>query len=202
LPLVAAAFAAGDISLRHAQVIAKATTAQRAGTMSQVEDKLVDIAREHTPKDLSGVVQSLTDAIHGDGGAQADAEAYDANALYMSSTLDGRWDIKGSCDRLTGEVIMAALDARMACDRQKHDARRAPARRMDALFEICRRPLDAGELGESHGVRPHMNLVVDVDDLPGATPDLLAKVRGDLRRNGTSRRRCSTCCSVTATSHA
>jgi hypothetical protein len=184
LPLVAAAFAAGDISLRHAQVIAKATTAKRAGTMSQVEDKLVDIAREHTPKDLSGVVQSLTDAIDGDGGAQADAEAYDANALYMSSTLDGRWDIKGSCDRLTGEVIMAALDARMACDRQKHDARRAPARRMDALFEICRRPLDAGELGESHGVRPHLTLVADVDDLPGATPGLLTKVRGDLRRNG------------------
>jgi hypothetical protein len=29
-----------------------------------------------------------------------------------------------------------------------------------------------------------VNLVADVDDLPGATPDLLVKVRGDLRRNG------------------
>jgi hypothetical protein len=87
LPLVADAFAAGDISLRHAQVIAKATTAKRAGTMSQVEDKLVDIAREHTPKDLSGVVQSLTDAIDGDGGAEADAEAYDANAVGHQGQL-------------------------------------------------------------------------------------------------------------------
>jgi hypothetical protein len=184
LPLVAAAFAEGDISLRHAQVIANAATAERVGTISEVEDKLLDIAREHTPKDLSGVVRSLTDAIDGDGGAEADAEAYEANALYMSSTLGGRWDIKGTCDRLTGEVIVAALNARMACDRQKHDARRAPGRRMDALFEICRRPLDAGELGESHGVRPHVTLVADVDDLPGATSDLLVEVRGDLRRNG------------------
>ncbi|MCU1468813.1 MAG: hypothetical protein JWM72_4741 [Actinomycetia bacterium] len=55
LPLVAAAFAAGDISLRHAQVIAKATTTKRAAAISQVEDKLVDIARQHAPRELSGV---------------------------------------------------------------------------------------------------------------------------------------------------
>ena len=35
LPLVAAAFAEGDISLRHAQVIANAATAERVGTISE-----------------------------------------------------------------------------------------------------------------------------------------------------------------------
>jgi hypothetical protein len=184
LPAVAAAFAEGDISPRHAQVIANATTARRAETIAWVEDTLVEVAREHTPKELSDVVRALTDEIDGDGGAAADQEAYAANALYVSSTLEGRWDIRGSCDPLTGQVIVDALDARMACDRQKNDPRRAPARRMDALFEICRRPLDHGELGESHGVRPHVSLVADVDHLPGTTPDLLVQVRGDLRRNG------------------
>jgi hypothetical protein len=44
---------------------------------------------------------------------------------------------------------------------------RAPQRRADALVNICRRALDAGELGSSRRVRPHFIAVVDVADTRG-----------------------------------
>ncbi|MDP9334426.1 MAG: 13E12 repeat family protein, partial [Actinomycetota bacterium] len=49
LPQVAAAFARGEISQRHAAVVANACTPERAGAIAEVEAELVDVARQHTP---------------------------------------------------------------------------------------------------------------------------------------------------------
>ncbi|MDP9336996.1 MAG: 13E12 repeat family protein, partial [Actinomycetota bacterium] len=55
LPQVAAAFARGEISQRHATVVANACTPERAAGIAEVEAELVDVARQHTPKQLGGV---------------------------------------------------------------------------------------------------------------------------------------------------
>src|SRR5258706_10074235 len=56
LPEVAAAFADGDISARHATAIASAYTSERAAGIGDVETELVDYARIATPQELGGVV--------------------------------------------------------------------------------------------------------------------------------------------------
>jgi Domain of unknown function (DUF222) len=68
LPEVADAFGRGEISSRHAVVVANASTPERAAAISDVEAELVDVARQHTPRELGGVVRYLIDAIDGDGG--------------------------------------------------------------------------------------------------------------------------------------
>jgi Domain of unknown function (DUF222) len=89
LPEVAAAFADGEISARHATAIAVSFTPERVSGISEVETALVEYAREATPHDLGRVVKYVTDAIDGDGGAVAEEARYQRRRLHMSRTLDG-----------------------------------------------------------------------------------------------------------------
>src|SRR4029077_16670184 len=52
LPVVSEAFERGDISERHAQVVAVACTPARVDAFRDCEAELVDVAREHPPKVL------------------------------------------------------------------------------------------------------------------------------------------------------
>jgi 5-methylcytosine-specific restriction endonuclease McrA len=184
LPQVAAAFERGDISSRHAVVVANAYTPERAGAISDVETELVDFARQYLPKQLGGVVRYLIDAIDGDGGAVSDEALFERRRHHMSTTLDGMVTYDGICDPETGAIHRAAINAEMERDRVDHDPRTPAQRRFDALTNLLRRSLDRGELGETRNVRPHVSVVVDLDELPGSTPELVAQVRTESRHNG------------------
>jgi Domain of unknown function (DUF222) len=89
LPEVAAAFADGDLSFRHVQVLAHAYTAKRAAALADVEEELVGVARKVTPKELHGIVRRYTDQLDGDGGAGNDKDDLDARAVYLSPPCFG-----------------------------------------------------------------------------------------------------------------
>jgi hypothetical protein len=57
LPVTADAFAGGAISRRHAQVIADASTPERAAALSALEPIVVQTAKHVTPKELHRVVR-------------------------------------------------------------------------------------------------------------------------------------------------
>jgi hypothetical protein len=174
LPQVADAYERGEISQRHAAVIAGACTPERASAIANVEAELVDVARAYPPRTLSGFVRHLTDAIDGDNGAAADDTLHERRRYHLSSTLDGMVATDGLYDPEAGTIHRAALVAEMARDHMKNDSRTPAQRRAGAHTNIMRRALDRGELGETHGVRPHITLTVDLDQLPGATPELIA----------------------------
>ncbi|MDP9335116.1 MAG: HNH endonuclease [Actinomycetota bacterium] len=183
LPQVAAAFARGEISQRHAAVVANACTPERAGAIADVEAELVDVARQHTPKQLGGVVRYLVDAIDGDGGAVSDAALFERRQHHMSATLDGMVAYDGICDPETGAIHRAAINAEMERDRVENDPRTPAQRRFDALTNLLRRSLDRGEVGECRNVRPHVTVVVDLDELPGTTAELVTRVRTERRHD-------------------
>jgi len=147
-----------------------------------VESVLVTAAKELAPKELAVAVKYVTDAIDGDRGAGDDQASIDENACYMSFT-NGKLVFNGQCDQLTGKLIVAAVNAEMARDLQAHDERTTPRRRLDALANLCRLPLDHGDLGETHGVRPHLSAVFDVQDIADITPDIITDIRLQARRN-------------------
>jgi hypothetical protein len=62
LPEVNEAFAAGEISRTHVQVIADAYTPERLDALAPLEGKLVDAARDCTPGELRSVVRYTTNA--------------------------------------------------------------------------------------------------------------------------------------------
>ena len=177
LPQVAAAFERGEISQRHAAVVANACTPERAEGIAGVEAELVDVARQHTPKQLGGVVRHLVDAIDGDGGAVSDEALFERRRHHMSATLDGMLAYDGICDPETGAIHRAAINAEMERDHVEDDPRTPAQCRFDALTNVLRRSLDRGEVGESRSVRPHVTVVVDLDELPGTTAELVTRVR-------------------------
>ncbi|MDQ1458498.1 MAG: hypothetical protein QOH28_4118, partial [Actinomycetota bacterium] len=171
-------------SQRHALVIANAYTPERASEMSELEDSLVVAARTHTPQELGRLVRYVTDAIDGDGGAATDEQRYERRGYHLSRTLDGMLATNGTYDPEAGEIHAAALAAEMERDLQDHDSRTPAQRRADAHTNLMRQSLDRGDLGTTRNARPHVTVVVDLDELPGTSPDLVAHVRAERRRDG------------------
>ncbi len=184
LPVVAEAFAEGEISRSHALVVAAAYTPERASELNNVESQFVAAARDHTPHELAGLVRHVTDAIDGDGGAATDEAVFARRGYYQSDSLDGMWVTNGTFDRVDGEIHKKAINAEMERDFQRGDGRTPAQRRADALTNLLRRSLDQGELGESHHVRPHIVGVVDVERLASVTPELIADAWAERHRNG------------------
>ena len=183
LPEVSAAFAAGEISGRHAQVVADAYTPARGAQLGNLEAELVDLARAHPPKVFGGFVRRFTDAIDGDGGASADKIDHDRRALYTATTFNGAFDIRGNGDPLSGDIIDTALNTEMGHDLQEHDPRTTPKRRFDALSAICRLYLEHLNPSETHGVRPHISAVIDLDELPRSARQTVVRVPTEVSRH-------------------
>jgi len=182
LPATAEAFAHGEVSRQHAHVIADACTPERVDALRDVEEQLVEIARHVKPRELRSVVARLTDAL--DGGMVDDHAKYARRRLSVSPTIDGLVMIDGVLDPVAGEVVMTALDAVMEQTKCSDDTRTGSQKRADALTELCRRSLDNAEVGTSRGVRPHLSVVVDVEELDGTSPELVAQARADAAHLG------------------
>src|SRR5205807_7736855 len=103
---------------------------------------------------------------------------------HMSATLDGMIAYDGICDPETGAIHTVANNAEMERDHVEHDPRTPAQRRFDALTNLLRRSLDRGEVGETRNVRPHVTVVVDLDELPGTTAELVTRVRTERHRDG------------------
>ncbi len=83
LPELAGAFAAGDVSRAHVEVIADASTPERTEMLRGIERELVDYARIATPSELRGAVRRVTDAFDGDGGATTDETEHAKNQVTL-----------------------------------------------------------------------------------------------------------------------
>jgi Domain of unknown function (DUF222)/HNH endonuclease len=184
LPELAEAFERGEISRTHAQVIANAYTPERAPELAELERPLVAAAREATPRELCHIVRYVTDAIDGDDGAANDEAACVRRRWHMSRTIDGMLKIDGLVDPEAAAYWETAVNAEIDREYFEGDTRLLSQRRADAATNLVRRALDTGDVGNSRAVRPHVSFVLDLDELPGATPQLAAQVRTDVRHNG------------------
>jgi hypothetical protein len=186
LPETAEAFGDGAISRQRARVIADAYTPERGGALARVEAPLVDTARRATPRELSSIVRRLTDTIDGDGGAASDEELFARRRMHMSRTLDGMLIEDGIYDPESAAIHEAAINAQLEREWFDGDTRSPTQRRADAVTALFRESLDRGQVGSHRAVRPHVTVVIDIERLPGAAPDLLAQVRADARDGGLS----------------
>jgi hypothetical protein len=185
LPATSEAFGSGAISRAHAQVIARAATPKRAAAIEGVERSLV-LAAEHTsPKQLRDVVQQVTDAIDGDGGAAAANARHERRRLHVSPTLDGMVAIDGLLDAEGGEIVLGALEGAMECARAAGDLRSRPQQRADALVELCGAGARNHAAGPGRRHRPHITVVVDAELLgEQATTAVAPRRRADTEHVG------------------
>lgn len=159
----AAELAAGDISYRHAALIATATAELPDAAQGQTESILLEAGRHCDPATLGKVTAHLRYTLDPDGARRADEGVHDRRQLFISPILDGRFAVDGALDAEGGSTVLAALTA--LSQPVPGDDRTPAQRRADALVELARRHLDDGSLPELGGERPHVTVTVDLTAL-------------------------------------
>src|SRR5215472_17149009 len=166
LRLTAAALRRGEISAQHVTVIRRAmeqvdrTCLER----SSVESELVLAARQMNPFELERHWKQTRYQADQAAAEEAEEEQRQQSWLSLRRTWWDTYRIDGELDAETGATLHTALRAIMG--RKAKDDERTPAqRRAAAIGELARTRLNAGDLPERGGEKPHLMLVASVETL-------------------------------------
>ena len=168
----------GTISWRHAQVIERTLRDVPADRREEAEHALQEPAKALDPMLLSRVGAELLHRLDADRADRAAVRRLERRGLDLAETFDGMVAVSGILDSVAGATVLAAVDAIVAPTRgDESDERSWTQRRADALAQICRSYLDAGDAPIVGGVRPHLSVMVDLAVLrkePGCGTGTLA----------------------------
>jgi hypothetical protein len=171
LPATATVFAAGQARLRHVEVIARVLGSASADRLTPeqwagAEAALADKASEYTPTELRAWGTALVEALDQDGAEPDDRPPAQVNELFLTRNSSGSGGrIKGRFDDAAMfDAIATVIDAH-AKPLTADDERSAGQRQAEALADACGYVLDHGDVPECGGRRPHVNVVVRLEDL-------------------------------------
>jgi hypothetical protein len=167
MPKVAEAFAAGSLNYGQVRVISDATKDLDDEYVTEVQDHLVEESRHCEPRKLE---RRLAHWRHRGDAAREVARANQQHArreLKIAPKAGGMFGIQGELDAEGGATVLTALDALSAPDPAGAEPRTPAQRRADALVELARRSLDAGDLPDRGGERPHLAVTVPLDTAMG-----------------------------------
>jgi hypothetical protein len=165
MPRTRRALEDGEISLVATTVLVAARETNAEGFEGS-EQVLVDAARTLPFRGFRFVVEHWRQAADPRTAAAEADRIYELRRLHVSPTLGGMVRVDGDLDPETGQTLITALRAVQDADaRKRGDVRTAAQRRADALGEICRQWLDAGERPSIAGERPHIVVTVDLEAL-------------------------------------
>lgn len=170
LPGTSTALAAGDIGFHHAAVIAHSVTEVGAEAVARQESTLLEAAHNLDPKYLSYVTRHLRYCEDPDGTLADANDNHERRYLNLSQTWKGMFYIEGRLDAEGGAALRAALNA-LEMPWNPNEPTSGVQRRADALVELARQRLDAGDLPEVGGQKPHLSVTAGISTLmkePGA----------------------------------
>jgi hypothetical protein len=167
LPRVARAFRAGQLSSQQVSVICRAV--EEAGRTclepAWVEQELVAAGQRKDPLELRRHWAQVRYRADQEAGVEAEREQRERRWLRFWQTPWDTYRIEGEMDPESGAVLKTALKALMGRRPAPGDERTPEQRRADAVTELAQRALDAGELPERGGERPHLSLVAELSTL-------------------------------------
>jgi len=170
LPATAEVFGAGRVGLRHVEVIARVLGGKAAGRLSPqqwagAEEQLAGLATLYTPRELQESGRALVELLDQDGEAPDDRPPALVNELFLSRLPDGGGKLRGRFDDAALFAAIATVIDAHARPLTADDDRSAGERQAEALAEVCGYVLDHGEVPECGGHRPHVTVLVRLDDL-------------------------------------
>ena len=176
LPAVAAACAAGQVTAGQVEVIARIATPEAVEKavgqgidLTSVETAVVEVAVSQPHRHLQRVVGHYLACLDPDGPEPDPAEG---RSFSLVQHPDGTFTGGFTLDQVGGEKVAAALESIAAASRCAGDSRTRPQRLGDALVQLADLALASGELPILRTVKPHLGVLVGIDDLvePGTGP--------------------------------
>ena len=167
LPVTAAAWQRGELSGGQVEAMVAVIKPEMVALFAEHEAELVPSLVGLSVADTSRAMGhwAAHAAALGDGPEPAESK----RGLHLSQMLDGTWVLDGTLDPVSGEVVATALRQAESPDSEAEPARTPRRRRIDALADICRFYLDHHQSPAGRH-RPHVNVVIDVDDLQSGGP--------------------------------
>jgi len=155
MPLVDAAWAAGDITLDHVRRLAGTRNRRTRAAFARDEAILVEAARTTTFHQFHQVVEYWQQHADPDGAEQSDVERRDRRRVSLNETFGGSYSGSVLLDPISGSIVSGELQrleqdlfdaewadakTRLGRDPLVGDLERTPdQRRADALVEMARR---------------------------------------------------------------
>ena len=166
LPALAAAYAAGEVTPAHVDLVTAAVTPARIAVaqangidLATTDAVLTDAARALGPEDTAKAVRRWVAGIDPDG--TLDEAAGMTRVFRMAVSAGGRIYVSGNLDPVGGETLHAALEALMNGHRPAGDVRTHAQRQGDALVELARQALAGGGLPTVRGERAQVRVAID-----------------------------------------
>jgi len=169
---VAAAFTAGHIGAEHASAVCDAVdqlpAAADQAARQRVERLLVEQARHEDPESLSRRGRDIAHRFDPQTLEEREQRLHEGRWVSLRTDVDGSTRLAGRLDPDLGAALRAGLDA-FAAPRSAvegiPDARTAGQRHADALADLVRVALAAGDLPETGGTRPQVVVTVPLSTL-------------------------------------
>jgi hypothetical protein len=169
LPVVAAAFADGHLTGEQVAVIAPVITSEHAAAaadqgvdLAEVDVVLAETAASRPHVQLGRVVHHYLARLDPDG---VEPDPTEGRSLSLARHTDGSLSIRGELDVVGGEKVQAMLESFVQADRPRGDRRTRAQQLGDALVQAADVALASGKLPVLRTVKPHVAVIIDVDDL-------------------------------------
>jgi hypothetical protein len=171
LPVTAEKFTGGSASLRHVDVISRVLASPAARRLTPqvwagAEATLAEHTDQYNPAELLEWGTRLIDTLDQDGPEPDDRPPEPVNELRIQrfrgksgGSLKGHFD-----DAAMFDAIAAVVDAH-ARPADADDRRSPVERQAQALADACGYVLDHGDVPACGGRRPHLNVLVRLEDL-------------------------------------
>ncbi|SDC54966.1 protein of unknown function [Geodermatophilus telluris] len=141
-----------------------AAAAEQGVALGEVDAVLTGLAVEQPHADFVAAVRHYLARLDPDG---PEPDPTEGRRLSLAKHADGSLSFRGELDAVGGEKLQAALESYVQADRPSGDERSRAQRLGDALVQLCDTTLAAGGLPTLRTVKPHVAVVIDLDDLAG-----------------------------------
>jgi hypothetical protein len=169
LPAVAAAFADGRITAEQVATIApvtrdehRAAAAEQGVDLAAVDATLADVAATRPHGELAQVVHHYLERLDPDGAEPDPTEGRSLSiAKHSDGSVTGRFDL----DAVGGEKVQTVLESMVQAARPAGDTRSRAQQLGDALVQWADNTLAAGDLPILRTVKPHVQVIINIEDL-------------------------------------
>jgi hypothetical protein len=159
-PETARRFEAGSLSPRHAKLLADTLQHLLGDERDRAEATLLAAAGEQDPVEFGRTCRRLLAQLDHDAAMAAEQRRHARRRASATQTEDGMLAVSGLLSGVDAETFMTALHAFRRPD-APGQARRPEQATADAMVEMARAALRAGEAPAQHGIRPHISVDLD-----------------------------------------